>query len=247
MKKNILLTVAYDGTDYFGFQRQNEPNLPTVQGALEKGLSTFFKQDIVSDLASRTDKGVHALGQRVLVKVDTTVPVENLPMALPSFLPDDIVIRGAEEVADDFHPRYNCIKKEYCYKIYDDRYKNPLYRNVSEFSRNKLDILKMQEGAKYLVGTHDFKSFQATGSNVKTTVRTIFDMDVKRDGDFILITVVGSGFLYNMVRIIAGTLIAIGEGKILPEDVEKIMKSCDRTKAGKTAVAGGLTLVKIDY
>ena len=247
MKKNILLTVAYDGTNYFGFQRQTEANLPTVQEELEKGLSTFFKQDIVSDLASRTDKGVHALGQRVLLKVDTTVPVENLPMALPSFLPDDIVIRDAKEVDDSFHPRYSCVKKEYCYKIYNDRYKNPLHRNVSEFCRNKLDILKMQEGAKYLIGTHDFKAFQATGSTAKTTVRTIFDIDVKKDGDFILITVIGSGFLYNMVRIIAGTLIEVGEGKILPEDVMEIRKNCDRTKAGKTAVSGGLTLVRIDY
>lgn len=244
----ILLTIAYDGTRYSGWQKQKSPEVLTVEGELEKALRTLFRNEELECIgASRTDRGVHALGQRAVIDVETTIPVEKIPLAIRPFLPEDIVVTAAREVPAEFHPRYDCVKKTYEYRIYNGKYKNPKERLYSTFVYHDLDVEKMNEGAKAFAGTHDFAAFCAAGSSVSTTVRTIFDCHVEREGDQIRILVTGDGFLYNMVRIIAGTLIAVGQGKIPAEEVAGIIESRDRTKAGQTAEPQGLTLLEIYY
>lgn len=243
--KRILLTISYDGTNYSGWQKQK--NAVTVQGEFDKACSTLFKTDIESIGASRTDAGVHALGQRAVIDVDTSIPAEKIPLALNPLLPDDIVVTHAEEVGADFNPRFKALKKIYEYSIYNAPFRNPLYRNYSEYVRYELDLDSMRTACEAFVGEHDFRAFCASGNSSKTTVRTIYSLDIEKDGDFIKIRVTGNGFLYNMVRIIAGTLIYVGEGRIAPDDLPEIIASGDRRKAGKTAGPSGLVLVKIMY
>lgn len=243
--KRILLTISYDGTNYSGWQKQK--NAVTVQGEFDKACSTLFKTDVESIGASRTDAGVHALGQRAVIDVDTSIPAEKIPLALNPLLPDDIVVTHAEEVGADFNPRFNALKKTYEYSIYNAPFRNPLYRNYSEYVRCELDLDSMRTACEAFVGEHDFRAFCASGNSSKTTVRTIYSLDIEKDGDFIKIRVTGNGFLYNMVRIIAGTLIYVGEGRIAPDDLPEIIASGDRRKAGKTAGPSGLVLVKIMY
>ena len=243
--KRILLTISYDGTNYSGWQKQK--NAMTVQGEFDKACSTLFKTDIESIGASRTDAGVHALGQRAVIDVDTSIPAEKIPLALNPLLPDDIVVTHAEEVGADFNPRFKALKKTYEYSIYNAPFRNPIYRNYSEYVRYELDLDSMRTACEAFVGEHDFRAFCASGNSSKTTVRTIYSLDVEKDGDFIKIRVTGNGFLYNMVRIIAGTLIYVGEGRIAPDDLPEIIASGDRRKAGKTAGPSGLVLVKIMY
>ena len=243
--KRILLTISYDGTNYSGWQKQK--NAVTVQGEFDKACSTLFKTDVESIGASRTDAGVHALGQRAVIDVDTSIPAEKIPLALNPLLPDDIVVTHAEEVGADFNPRFKALKKTYEYSIYNAPFRNPLYRNYSEYVRYELDLDSMRTACEAFVGEHDFRAFCASGNSSKTTVRTIYSLDVEKDGDFIKIRVTGNGFLYNMVRIIAGTLIYVGEGRIAPDDLPEIIASGDRRKAGKTAGPSGLVLVKIMY
>lgn len=246
--KRILLTISYDGSNYFGWQKQKDPEIITVEGTLERGLRKLFpNQEIECMGTSRTDRGVHALGQTAVIDVDTTIPMERIPLAILPFLPDDIVVVAAEEVRSNFHPRYECIKKTYEYQILNTRIRNPLFRNYSEFVPLKLDILKMEVAAKAFIGTFDFRAFCAMGSTVTSMVRSVFECTVERQGDFVIIRITGDGFLYNMVRIIAGTLIYVGLGKILPEDIPFIIKSGDRTKAGMTASPQGLKLMQIYY
>ncbi len=247
MLKRILFTIAYDGSDFFGWQKQPDENIRTVQGEFEKTLGRFFKKEVECIGASRTDRGVHALGQRAVIDVDTTVPTEKFPLALHSFLPDDISVVKAEDVSGGFHPRYDCVKKTYQYKIYNGKYRNPICRKYSEYCHVYLDENKMNEASKAFIGTHDFKAFAASGNSSKTTVRTIFDIDVKREGEFVVITVTGDGFLYNMIRIMAGTLMLAGTGKLDFDGLSKIIESRDRTKAGKTAGPNGLILMEINY
>ena len=243
--KRILLTISYDGTNYSGWQKQK--NAVTVQGEFDKACSTLFKTDVESIGASRTDAGVHALGQRAVIDVDTSIPAEKIPLALNPLLPDDIVVTHAEEVGADFNPRFKALKKTYEYSIYNAPFRNPLYRNYSEYVRCELDLDSMRTACEAFVGEHDFRAFCASGNSSKTTVRTIYSLDIEKDGDFIKIRVTGNGFLYNMVRIIAGTLIYVGEGRIAPDDLPEIIASGDRRKAGKTAGPSGLVLVKIMY
>ena len=243
--KRILLTISYDGTNYSGWQKQK--NAVTVQGEFDKACLTLFKTDVESIGASRTDAGVHALGQRAVIDVDTSIPAEKIPLALNPLLPDDIVVTHAEEVGADFNPRFKALKKTYEYSIYNAPFRNPLYRNYSEYVRYELDLDSMRTACEAFVGEHDFRAFCASGNSSKTTVRTIYSLDVEKDGDFIKIRVTGNGFLYNMVRIIAGTLIYVGEGRIAPDDLPEIIASGDRRKAGKTAGPSGLVLVKIMY
>lgn len=243
--KRILLTISYDGTNYSGWQKQK--NAVTVQGEFDKACSTLFKTDIESIGASRTDAGVHALGQRAVIDVDTSIPAEKIPLALNPLLPDDIVVTHAEEVGADFNPRFKALKKTYEYSIYNAPFRNPIYRNYSEYVRCELDLDSMRTACEAFVGEHDFRAFCASGNSSKTTVRIIYSLDVEKDGDFIKIRVTGNGFLYNMVRIIAGTLIYVGEGRIAPDDLPEIIASGDRRKAGKTAGPSGLVLVKIMY
>lgn len=241
----VLLTVAYDGSGYYGWQRQN--NFITVQEKLEEALSELLRKEVTVRGASRTDTGVHAMAQGAVFNEETTIPVDKIPYAVNSFLPDDIVVTGAREVSEDFHPQYSVIDKTYEYKILNSEFKNPKLIRYTDFVREKLDISKMQHACKYFIGEHNFKAFCASGSTAKTTVRTIYSLNVEKDGDIICIRVKGSGFLYNMVRIIAGTLIYVGSGKIKPEDIPEIIKSKDRAKAGKTLSPNGLTLMEVHY
>ena len=247
MLKRILFTIAYDGSDFFGWQKQPDENIRTVQGEFEKALGRFFKKNVECIGASRTDRGVHAMGQRAVIDIDTTVPTEKFPLALHSFLPEDISVVNAEDVSEEFHPRYDCVKKTYRYKIYNGKYRNPICRKYSEYCHVFLDEKKMNEVSTAFIGTHDFKAFAASGNSSKTTVRTIFDIYVKREGEFVVITVTGDGFLYNMIRIMAGTLMLAGTGKLDFDGLLKIIESRDRTKAGKTAGPNGLTLMEINY
>lgn len=242
------MTVAYDGTGYYGWQKQNEPRLITAERELEKAVRKLFNDDTLTLIgASRTDRGVHSLGQRVVVDVETNIPAGNIPVALRQYLPWDMAVTDAVDVPFGFHPRYDCIKKTYEYKIWNHKHKNPMVRNYSEYISLPLDIMNMDIAAREFIGTYDFKAFCAMGSTVASNVRTIFDCNVKQSGEFIVIEVTGDGFLYNMIRIIAGTLIYVGRGKIDPYAIKNIIAEGDRQKAGPTAGPQGLTLIKIYY
>ena len=244
----ILLTIAYDGTKYSGWQKQKNPEVVTVEGALETALRRLFRDNTLECIgASRTDAGVHALGQRAVIDVETTIPAEKIPLAIRSFLPEDIIVTKAQEVPAAFHPRYDCVKKIYEYRFWNGAVKNPKERLYSTYVRTPLDVEKMNRGAKGLLGTHDFAAFCAAGSQASTTIRTIFDCHVERERDCVRILVTGDGFLYHMVRIIAGTLMAVGMGKLPPEAVAEIVESRDRRRAGQTAEPQGLTLMQIFY
>lgn len=244
--KNILLTISYDGTNFFGWQKQD--GVKTIQGHLETALSNLFKQPISIRGASRTDTGVHALCQLALLKHKTSIPIQRLPLAINSFLnTKDIVVTNAVYVDENFHPQNNVYKKTYQYKIYNAPFLNPLIKNYTEFVHKPLNIEQMNLATKYFLGEHDFKAFCASGTNAKTTIRTIYDLSVTKQDDIITIEITGNGFLYNMVRIIAGTLIEVGLLKKKPEDIKHIIQSKNRQKAGKTASACGLVLYKIYY
>ena len=243
--KRVMLEVAYDGTGYCGWQVQ--PNGITVQEVLNTHLSELLKEEIVTIGASRTDAGVHALGNVAVFDTNARIPGEKISYALNQRLPEDIRIQMSKEVEPDFHPRYRNSRKTYEYRILNRRFQVPTERFYSHFTYIPLDENKMQEAGNYLLGEHDFKSFCGTGAQVKTTVRTIYDLTVERRGEMITIRVTGSGFLYNMVRIIAGTLMEAGSGAYPPEKIKEIIREKNRTAAGPTAPAKGLTLIKIDY
>ncbi len=243
--KRIKLTVAYDGTAYAGWQIQ--PNQPTIEMKLNKALSELLGEEIAVIGASRTDSGVHALANVAVFDTNSAIPGEKICLALNQRLPDDIRVQTSMEVPSDFHPRRVVSRKIYEYHIFNRRIALPTRRLYSNHIYYELDIKKMQEGASYLVGEHDFKSFCSVKTQVSDTVRTIYQLDVIKSGDDITIRIVGSGFLYNMVRIIAGTLIEVGRGAYPPQKVGSILEGCDRALAGPTALAMGLTLIKIDY
>ncbi len=243
--KRIRLKVAYDGTNYCGWQVQ--PNEVTVEGVLNETLSDLLEEEIEVVGASRTDSGVHADGNYCMFDTKTNIPAEKIAYALNQRLPEDISIIKSEEVDDDWHPRYQNSMKTYQYTIVNREMPDPVRRLYSFFTYSKLDVDKMKEAAKYLVGEHDFACFCSSGAQVESTIRTIDSLEVTQNGDEIAIIVKGNGFLYNMVRIIAGTLLEVGEGKIEPSKMTEILESKDRGLAGKTAVAKGLKLVNIEY
>lgn len=243
--KRIRLTVAYDGTNYCGWQIQK--NGITVEEVLNQTLSKFFKQEIVVIGASRTDSGVHALGNVAVFDAEVTMPPEKISYAINNLLPDEIRIQKSEEVAADFHPRYCDTRKTYEYKIYNAQFPDPTVRLYSHFVYFHLDEEKMQQGANYLVGEHDFKSFCTPKEDVENTVRTIYFINVIREGNMVKININGNGFLYNMVRIIVGSLLKVGMGMIPPEEIKNILEAKDRARAGHKAAACGLTLLHIDY
>jgi len=243
--KRVKLTVAYDGTNYCGWQVQ--PNGITVQEALNQCLSEFSGENIETIGASRTDAGVHALGNVAVFDTEMRMPGDKFSFALNQRLPEDIRIQKSEEVDANFHPRYVKSQKTYEYRILNCRFPIPTERFYSHFTYIPLDVDKMKEAASYLIGEHDFKSFCGTGAQVKTTVRTVKEIQIEKSGDRITIRITGEGFLYNMVRIIAGTLMDIGGGLYLPEKMKEILEAKDRKKAGPTAPARGLTLMKIQY
>lgn len=245
-KLNTLLTISYDGTNFFGWQKQD--NVKTIQGEIEKALSSLFKKEITVRGASRTDKGVHSISQLALLEYNTNIPIKKLPLAINSFLnTKEIVVTNAQFVSRRFHPQNSIYKKTYQYKIYNSGFLNPLLRNYTEFIYKPLDIDKMKEACKYFIGKHDFKAFCSSSCMSKTTIRTIYDLSLTKNDDIITIEITGDGFLYNMVRIIVGTLIDVGHLKKKPEDVKNIILSKDRKKAGKTAGACGLVLCKIYF
>ena len=243
--KRVGLVVAYDGTHYSGWQTQ--PNGTTIQGVLNDTLSELLGEKIETIGASRTDAGVHALGNVAVFDTESRIPGEKFSYALNQRLPEDIRIQLSEEVEPDFHPRYCDSEKTYEYRILNRKFPVPTERLYSYFYHYKLDVDKMKEATSYLIGRHDFACFCGSGAQVKTTIRTITSMDVWRDGDMVTIRVSGTGFLYNMVRIISGTLIEIGNGQYPPERMDKILKACDRAAAGPTAPAQGLTLMGIEF
>ena len=244
-KKRIKLTIAYDGTNYCGWQVQ--PNGITVEEVINKALCKLTGEDIAVIGASRTDSGVHALGNVAVFDSATSIPPERIAMALNQRLPDDIVIVKSEEVAPDFHPRYCDCEKTYEYHIINTRTPIPTKRLTNYFVSYDLDVERMQQAADYLVGEHDFVSFCNVRTQVEDTVRTVTELEVLREGEEITIRISGNGFLYNMVRIIVGTLVRVGRGFYTPEKVKAILEAIDRKAEGVTAPAHGLMLVEIRY
>lgn len=243
--KRIKLVVAYDGTAYSGWQVQ--PGVKTIEGELNRCLSELLGEEIQVIGASRTDSGVHALCNVAVFDTEARIPGEKISYALNQRLPEDIRIQESCEVASDFHPRHCNSKKTYEYRILNAPFAIPTRRLYTHFTYVPLDVERMQKGAAYLIGEHDFKSFCATAAVVETTVRTITDIQIEKAGNEISIRVCGTGFLYNMVRIIAGTLMEIGRGNYPPEHMKEILEAKDRQAAGPTAPACGLTLVKYEF
>lgn len=243
--KRIKLVVAYDGTAYNGWQIQ--PGVRTIEGELNQALSELLGEEIAVIGASRTDSGVHALCNVAVFDTGTRIPGEKISYALNQRLPEDIRIQKSEECAADFHPRHCDSRKTYEYRIYRAEFPMPVRRLYSHFTYVPLDVELMREAAAYLVGEHDFKSFCSVASQVESTVRTITDLQVLTEGNEIVIRVTGTGFLYNMVRIIAGTLMEAGRGNYPPSKLTEILEAKDRQAAGPTAPACGLTLVKYEF
>lgn len=243
--KRVLLRVAYDGTNYCGYQVQ--PNAATVEGALNRALSELLGEDIVVIGASRTDSGVHALGNVAVFDTEGRIPGEKVKYALNQRLPEDIRIQESLEVPPDFHPRRVESRKTYEYRILNRETELPTERLYACHTYRKLCLEDMKRAAAYFVGEHDFQSLCSAGSQVKDTVRTIMSLEVERVGELITIRVCGNGFLYNMVRILAGTLLEVGYGQRLAESMPEILAKRDRRAAGATAPAKGLRLVKIEY
>lgn len=243
--KRVMLTVAYDGTNYHGWQLQ--PNVITVESVLNDKLSELFHEDIKVIGASRTDTGVHALGNIAVFDTEARMPAEKVSYALNQRLPEDIRIQKSEEVPQDFHPRHQNSRKTYEYKILNREFPQPVYRLYAHFTYVPLDVERMQQAAEFLVGEHDFKSFCSVNTTVESTVRIIYQIQVEKHNNTIVIRVTGNGFLYNMIRIIAGTLMEVGRGKIAPIQIRDILEAKDRECAGPTAPANGLTLMEYRY
>lgn len=243
--KRVKLVVAYDGTNYHGWQVQD--NGITIEEVLNRTISELVQEDIKVIGASRTDAGVHACGNVAVFDTESRIPGDKFSFALNQRLPEDIRIQESCEVDADFHPRYADTVKTYEYNILNRRFELPSKRLYAAFCYYPMDIEWMNQAAAYLVGEHDFKSFCSAGAQVQTTVRTIYAVNVTKEDDMVHIRITGNGFLYNMVRIIAGTLMQVGTGLMEPEQVKEILEARDRSKAGPTAVAKGLTLVEIRY
>lgn len=243
--KRVKLVVAYDSTNYHGWQVQD--NGITIEEVLNRTISELVQEDIKVIGASRTDAGVHACGNVAVFDTESRIPGDKFSFALNQRLPEDIRIQESCEVDADFHPRYADTVKTYEYNILNRRFELPSKRLYAAFCYYPMDIERMNQAAAYLVGEHDFKSFCSAGAQVQTTVRTIYAVNVTKEDDMVHIRITGNGFLYNMVRIIAGTLMQVGTGLMEPEQVKEILEARDRSKAGPTAVAKGLTLVEIRY
>lgn len=251
--------ISYYGANYVGWQRQL--NGLSVQEVLEKALEKTFGAPTSATASGRTDAGVHALGQVVHFDADTSIPTDKIPFAVNTHLPDDVSMLSCEIAPENFNARFSAKRKTYCYKIYVSNHRLPVLELDHEHITYPLDLDKIEQAAKIIEGTHDFKCFEASGSVVKNTVRTVYSVDVatrhfdnatvRADGKFfdgeLSISVTGNGFLYNMVRIIAGTIVYVGIGKLTPQDVSRILETGDRKAAGKTLGAKGLTLMSVQY
>lgn len=244
--KRIKLVVAYEGTNYCGWQIQ--PTGITIEGVLNQALSELLGEEIKVTGASRTDSGVHSLGNVAIFDTNTRIPPEKICYAVNQRLPEDVVVQSSCEVAADFHPRHCYSEKTYEYRILNRKIPIPTLRKDTYFYYRNLNVEKMKEAAAYLEGTHDFKSFCSIHTTVEDTVRTILSCKVEKSSeDIVTIRVTGTGFLYNMVRIIAGTLVQVGIGEKEPEEMIKILEKKDRSAAGPTAPAHGLTMIGIRY
>lgn len=243
--KNIKLTIEYNGKDFNGWQKQ--PTKLNIQGEIERAIEEITGEQVDLIASGRTDAGVHAFKQIANFKTNSEFDVNKYPIALNSKLKQSIRIKKAEEVEERFHSRYNCKQKTYRYIINNSEYGSAIYKNLEYHIPNKLDVEKMQEAVKYFEGEHDFKAFKASGTSSKSSIRTIYKAEVKKDEEKIIIELTGNGFLYNMVRIISGTLVDVGLGKIKPEEIKEIIDSKDRTRAGKTLPPYALYLVKVEY
>lgn len=246
--------ISYDGTNYVGWQRQL--NGLSVQEVLEKALTKTFGINTQATASGRTDAGVHAEGQVVHFDSDTSIPAEKIPFVINPELPDDISMLSCEIAADDFNARFNAKRKTYCYKLYISKHRRPMLEHTHARISIPIDLKKMRKAADLIEGEHDFKCFEASGSVVKSTVRTVYSIEIKSDGKVengvlsegtVEIYVTGNGFLYNMVRIMAGTLVYVGTEKLDPADVSQILESGDRTRAGKTLPPQGLHLISVMY
>ena len=224
--RNIRITIEYDGKDFNGWQKQ--PNKLNIQGEIEKAIENITGEKVELYASGRTDSGVHSLGQVANFKTESKIPIEKMAIAINSQV-------------------NNCKKKTYRYVINNSSYGSAVYRNFEYHMPVKLDYDKMKKAIKYFEGEHDFSSFKSSGTSSKSSVRTIYKAEIRKEGDRIIIELTGNGFLYNMVRIISGTLVDVGLGKIMPDDIENIIKMKDRSKAGKTLPPQGLFLVKVEY
>ncbi len=244
----ILITVEYFGKNYAGWQRQKNAN--SVQQVLEEKLSQILQTEITLWGSGRTDRGVHALGQKAHFVYYGKFPIDRLCTAVNSLLPDDIRLFDAKIVDDDFHAQYGAKRKTYMYKYYVGRTLHPIKNELAAqipYDESMFDFSKMQEACSKLIGTHDFAGFSATGSKVKSTIRTIYSATLTKDGQDVTLEICGNGFLYNMVRIIAGTLAYVAIGKLTLSVIEEIFITKDRTKAGKTYPPQGLYLKSVEY
>lgn len=246
-ERNVFLKIAYDGGAYHGWQIQ--PNCVTVQGELERGFLKIAGERVSMDSSGRTDSGVHALGQTVTFLTETCIPTAKIPQALNSVLRRDISVLSAHEVKTSFHARFSAVGKTYQYKVYYGKKRNPFLEGYTWHYPYPLDFEKIKRGTKLLLGTHDFKAFQATGSPTKDTIRTIYELELSCDTKqrILGIKVTGSGFLYNMVRIITGTLMHLGSGKLEEKNISEALQTQNRTLLGQTAPPQGLYLEEVFY
>jgi len=243
--RNIALKLMYNGTAYHGWQVQK--NAVTVCGTLEKAIADICGGPVHLTGCGRTDAGVHAEHYIANFRTESRIPVDRLPFAVNTHTPEDIAVKEAFEVAEDFNAIGSCIKKEYTYRIYNSRLGNPFFVDRAWFYPKHLDEAVMQRAADQFVGTHDFRAVRSVGTETRTTVRTVYYFDVSRTGDLIECRVCANGFLYNMVRAMAGTIVYAAEGKLAPEDIPAILASGNRTLAGPTVPPGGLYMTKLWY
>lgn len=243
--RNLLFEISYNGSRYHGWQVQQ--NAITVQQVVQDSIERLFQKRLDISGCSRTDTGVHANQYFFHMKTESKIPCNNIQRAMNTSLPDDIVVLGCSQAPLDFHARYSCTGKEYVYQIWNAEYGNPFLQDMVYHYRYPLRIERIQQAMQYLLGTHDFSAFCALHTDVEDKTRTIFDARVEQEGNLIKLVFRGDGFLYNMVRIMVGTLLFVSEGKIQPEQIPEIIQKKDRSLAGKTAPARGLYLNRIFY
>jgi tRNA pseudouridine38-40 synthase len=243
--RKLKLTVQYDGTDFAGFQRQ--PNVATVQQTLEDAIGGCLGHPVTSLAASRTDAGVHALGQVVSIETEVSIPVEAVPRAFTAALPLSVAVAEAQEVGLSFHPRFDARWKRYVYRIVSRPVRSPILGRYAWCVPHELCEEPMASAAEHLIGRHDFRSFCAAGTEVQDFVREVTRLDLRREGDLLEVRIEADGFLYRMVRNIVGTLVEVGRDRMAPERVAEILAARDRSLAGRTAPPQGLCLVEVGY
>ena len=243
--KNIKLILQYDGTCYHGFQIQ--PTVTTIQGVLEETVLKTLGEQVKVNGCSRTDAGVHAVRYCAGFNLNNPIPAEKIALVMNNALPDDIRILSSEEAYEDFHPRFSTVAKKYVYTLNTDPDAGVFSKNYEWQLRKKLDVDSMKKAAAHFIGEHDFRSFMTSGTDMEVTVREVFSLDVEEDGNIVRIFIKADGYLYNMVRIITGTLVKVGEGRLSPDAIPEIIEKKDRNFAGPTAPPQGLALYEIYY